>query len=262
MIIDGHSHVTLPVDAHIKAMDDAGIDKTILFSTTIHPESGKNSTEVKSSLEFLNELLSGRKGSMVDARKKSIDELVEAIQLYPSRFIGFGSVPIGLGLNETLQYVQDYIVKNHFAGMGEFTLGSGQISLLENIFKASHEFNNLPIWVHAFFPLIFQDILDISEYARQYPNTPVILGHLGGCNWLETMQLVKDIPNLYLDTSAYYSTFILGLIINEIPNKCIFGVDMPYGDLQLSKNTIEKIANTSDIANAVLGNNISTVLKL
>jgi hypothetical protein len=29
LIIDGHSHVTLPVQEHIKAMDAAKIDKTI-----------------------------------------------------------------------------------------------------------------------------------------------------------------------------------------------------------------------------------------
>lgn len=199
---------------------------------------------------------------MVDIRKKSVSELVNAIREYPNRYIGFGAVPAGLDLETTLQYVDEIIQKNNLAGMGEFTLGSGQIHLLKNIFRASQEFNNLPIWIHAFFPLTFQDIKDISELAKEYPKTPVILGHLGGSNWLDTVELVKEISNLYFDTSAYYSTFVLASIINEVPEKCFFGVDHPFGDLQLSKNAILKFAKTTAIANAVLGENIARLLNI
>lgn len=262
MIIDGHSHVTLPVEEHIKLMDASGVDKTILFSTSFHPETAKNFQEVKDSMQYLNDLLAGKKASMVEIRKKSIEELVRAVEKYPDRYLGFGTVPVGLDFDTTMQYINDNIVKNNLAGMGEFTLPSGHVFDMENVFKASSEFDNLPIWVHGFFPLVLQDIRDISILARQYPNTPVILGHLGGSSWLETMDIVNEIPNLYLDTSAYYSTFILGVVVNELPEKCIFGVDMPFGDLQLSKETIRKVAKTSSIADAVLGENIAQVLRI
>lgn len=262
MIIDGHSHVTLPIQEHIKAMDAAGIDKTVLFSTTFHPEKSTNFTEVKTSMEFLSDLLAGKKGSMLEARQKSVSELVGAIGQYPDRYIGFGAVPVGLDLDGTLQYVNDVICLNHLAGMGEFTLGSGQVHLLNNIFCASQEFNHLPIWVHAFSPLTFQGIKNIAEFARSYPETPVILGHLGGTNWLETIELIKEIPNLYLDISAYYSTFVLGAVINEVPGKCLFGVDRPFGDLQLSKDAILRYAKTSEVSNAVLGENMVRLLNI
>lgn len=180
MIIDGHSHVTLPIQEHIATMNAAKVDKTVLFSTTFHPELSKNFAEVKESMEFLNNLLAGKKGSMVEARKKSVTELVDAVKLYPDRYIGFGAVPVGLELDATLQYVEEVIEKNHLSGMGEFTIGSGQNHLLKNIFIASQKFNNLPVWIHAFFPLTFCDIKEISELAKRYPLTPVILGHLGG----------------------------------------------------------------------------------
>lgn len=262
MIIDGHSHVTFPIQEHIKAMDAAGIDKTVLFSTTFHPETSTNFSEVKASMEYLNNLLAGKTGSMVEVRKKSVSELVDAIAQYPDRYIGFGGVPVGLDLSGTLQYVNDVICKNHLVGMGEFTLGSGQIHLLKNVFNASQEFNHLPIWVHAFSPLTLQDIKDVAELAKDYPETPVTLGHLGGTNWLETIELVKEIPNLYLDISAYYSTFVLGAVINEAPEKCLFGVDRPFGDLQLSKDTVLRYAKTPAISNAVLGENIAGLLKI
>lgn len=262
MIIDGHSHITLPLNRHIEAMDSAGIDKTVLFSTTFHPELAESTGEIIESMHYLNDLLSGKKGSILHARKKSIAELTDAINQYPDRFIGFGSVPTGLDLTATEEYIDENIIKNHLAGIGEFTLGSGQSHLMQNIFTASAQFNHLPVWIHAFFPLILEDIKEIAVMAKNHPKTPVILGHLGGCNWIETMELVKVIPNLYLDTSAYYSTFILHTVINELPLKCIFGVDMPFGDLELSKQAILKLAKIQAVSNAVLGENIARILNI
>ena len=262
MIIDGHSHVTLPVEEHISTMDKAGVDKTVLFSTTFHPETSENFDQISGSINFLNDLLAGKKGSMLEARKRAVSELAGAMEQYPDRYIGFGAVPVGLDLQETLQYVDDVICKNSLAGMGEFTPGNGQIHLMKNIFCASREFNNLPVWIHAFFPLTFQDINEIAALALDYPKTPVILGHLGGCNWLETISLVKEIPNLYLDTSAYYSTFVLSTVINEVPDQCLFGVDRPFGDLQISKDTILHFAKTTEISDAVLGGNMARLLHI
>ena len=154
------------------------------------------------------------------------------------------------------------IEKNGLAGMGEFRLGAGQVYLLENIFYASREFYNLPIWIHTFFPLTLSDIREIAAFAKLYPNTPVILGHLGGSNWMETVEMVKESSNLYLDTSAYYSTFVLGSIINEVPERCFFGVDRPFGDLQLSKDAVLRLVKSQAVADAVLGDNIAQLLKL
>lgn len=262
MIIDGHSHVTLPVQEHIRAMEEAGIDKTVLFSTTFHPEKASDYTEIITSMAYLNDLVAGKKGSMVEARRKSVAELAAAVAQYPDRYIGFGAVPADLDLDHTLEYVNTVIVQNHLAGMGEFTIGSGQISLLDNIFTASREFHHLPVWVHAFSPLTLQDIRHIAELAKKFPGTPVILGHLGGTNWIGTTALVKEIPNLYLDTSACYSTLVLGAVINEIPQKCLFGVDRPFGDLQLSRDAVLKYAKTPAVSDAVLGENMAELLQL
>ncbi|BCN30890.1 amidohydrolase family protein [Anaeromicropila herbilytica] len=262
MIIDGHSHVTLPIEEHIQLMDQVGIDKTILFSTTFHPELANNAQEVKEKMKYLNDLLAGKKGSMLEARKASIMELVNAIKQYPNRYIGFGAVPVGLSLNETKEYIEENIVRNNLAGVGEFSLGAGQAHLLEVIFEAAREYHKLPIWIHAFNPFTLKDIQETVSIANQFPEIPVILGHLGGTNWIETMDMVAETPNLYLDTSAFYSTFVLSTIINEIPEKCIFGVDMPYGDLELSKQAILKYAKTSDISKAVLGDNIAKILNI
>lgn len=262
MIIDGHSHVTFPVEGHIQEMNRAGVDKTILFSTSLHPEQANSTEEVKAAMQYLNAVLAGKKGSMTELRQKINKELRDAIALHPDRFIGFGSVPLGLDAKATRQFIADELAGFGLAGMGEFTLASGQVHLLEPVFAASPEFGHLPIWIHAFFPITMADIREMALLARRFPRTPVIIGHLGGSNWLETVELVKDIPNLYLDTSAFYSTLVLGVAINDLPHKCVFGVDKPYGDTELSIQAIRKYARTPQVAEAVLGGNMAQILGL
>ncbi len=46
------------------------------------------------------------------------------------------------------------------------------------------------------------------------------------------------------------------------PEKCLFGVDRPFGDSQLSKDAILRVAKTQAIANAVLGQNIANLLSI
>lgn len=262
LIIDGHSHVTLPVKKHIEIMDKAGVSKTILFSTTLHPEKAESLKDLKNSMRKLNNVVGGKSNSIIEAKCKSIDELVQAIRTYPDRYVGFGCVPLGLSKNDTNSYIEKNIVSNKLAGIGELTPASGQVKTLKTIFEASMTFGRLPIWIHAFNPLVLQDIKEIAELCRNFPNIPVILGHMGGSNWITAVELAREIPNLYLDTSAYFSTLVLKIVINELPLKCIFGVDMPYGDLQLSLEAVKKMCNDEYTAKAVLGDNISKILDI
>jgi predicted TIM-barrel fold metal-dependent hydrolase len=213
-------------------------------------------------MKTLGDIISGKTASSLELKYKSIKELREVVEKYASRYVGFGAVPIGLKEQDTNSYIEEYIVKNKFAGMGEFTPESGQINLLKPIFEASRLFGGLPIWIHGFNPLVLKDIKEIAGLSKTYSEVPVILGHLGGSNWMTAVELAKEVPNLYLDTSAYFSTLVLKIIINELPLKCIFGVDMPYGDLEISKETVKKLCNDSYVADAVLGNNIEKLLKL
>ncbi|MGL5437245.1 MAG: amidohydrolase family protein [Lachnospiraceae bacterium] len=263
MIIDGHSHVILPTENHIELMDNAGVDKTILFYTSVHPETASDFSDLRKEMQLLNEIIGGKTNAAANARRIGVMQQKEAINLHPTRFIGFGSVPLTLETEkEICEYVEKEVINNGYVGLGEFTLPSGSAKLLAPIFKVSASFGNLPLWIHAFNPLVLQDIKEIAKFAKEYPSVPVILGHLGGSNWLEAIELVKSIPNLYLDISAYFSTLVLRMAINELPTKCIWGVDMPYGDLQLSLDAVRKLSNDQAITEAVLGENIASLLDI
>lgn len=263
MIIDGHSHVLLPAEKHLELMNQASVEKTILFSTQIHPEAAETFDELKAEMKRLNQIISGNAGLMQKTRTVASKEQADIIRAYPDRFIGFGAVPLSMPNENALNdYIESQIIANHYIGLGEFTLPSGAIPQLKPIFKAASLQNSLPIWIHAFNPLTLEDIKEIYNLAVIFPKVPVIIGHLGGSNWLETIELVKQTSNLYLDLSAYFSTLVLQMTIQALPGKCIWGVDLPYGDLESSMAAVKKVTPDSGIRRAVLGETIASLLKL
>lgn len=261
MIIDSHQHVIIPTEKQLALMSEAGVEKTILFSTTVHPETTSDLDSFEKEMGILNEIISGKRNA-IDAKIKSIEEQVRVIEENPRKFIGFGSVPIGLSQDETARWIQDRVIANKFRGLGEFTLAPGQIQLLKPIFAASREFGNLPLWIHTFSPLTLDDIKAISRLAKQSPQVPVILGHLGGANWLETIKLAKESKNIFLDLSATFSNLVVSLAIKTLPERTLFSSDAPYGNPLLCRETIERVTNDNYVKDQILGENIAELLNL
>lgn len=260
MIIDSHAHVYLPVEEHIRLMDEAGIDKTLLFSTTVHPEMAESTAEFEQEMKILGEIIAGKRNA-IDAKIASNHELNSVIKKYPNRFIGFGNIPAGLSYEDNAQWVEKYIIANNFVGIGEFTLPSGEIASLRNVFAVSKDYGNLPIWIHAFWPLDFADIRELAALASEFSTVPVIVGHLGGMHWLEAIKVAKEEPNVYLDLSAVFTAIALKIAIKEVPHKCLFSSDMPYGDVLLARNAIERVCPDQSSREMVLGGNIQKLLK-
>ncbi|NMM64786.1 amidohydrolase family protein [Clostridium sp. P21] len=264
MIIDSHTHVMLPTEKQISMMEEAKIDKTILFSTTPHPERAHDLKSLESELSVLNNILSSN--TSLSERIKNIKSttkiLKEVIDKNPSKFIGFGSVPLSLTYNETADWINDNIIKNNFYGLGEFSPMSGKINSLEVIFQASNELGCLPIWVHTFYPLNFQDIKGLVDLSKKYPKVPLILGHMGGTHWLDVIKIAKENHNIYLDVSATYTTLAPTLAIKELPERTLFSSDAPYGNPLLFRKMIEIYSPDTKTAEQVLGGNIERLLNL
>lgn len=261
MIIDSHAHVVLPPERQIQWMDEAGIDLTVLFTTTIHPETATTLQAFETELNFLYDILNGVKNPLQE-RIRAIEELAGVIQANPERYIGFGSIPLGLSYSENLEWIERYIIANKFRGIGELTPGSGQVEKLEELFRAAQEFDNLPLWVHTFFPLNSSDIKVLLTLAKSYPQVPTILGHMGGIYWLDTLKAVKEIPNTYLDLSAAPTTIGPSFVMRELPERTFFSSDAPYASPSIAKMIIEKLIADRYVFDQVFGENIARLLQI
>ncbi|MDD3251393.1 MAG: amidohydrolase family protein [Lachnospiraceae bacterium] len=267
MIIDSHEHVMLPAALQIKKMDEAGVDQAILFTTTPHVERSKSSTldEIGREMQALYQLLSGSytPQERMDNMRGNIVDLKQAISAAPERFLGFGPVPLGLPDAETETWIDTQITRNSFRGIGEFTPGSDvQMEQLETIFRAVLGSQIMPIWVHTFHPVTANGIRILMNLCRKYPSIPVIFGHMGGANWMDVIAFAKKQKNSYLDLSAVFIPLSVRTALTELPEKCLFSSDAPFGEPKLSRELIEFVSPSAEITEMALGGNIARLLEL
>lgn len=100
------------------------------------------------------------------------------------------------------------------------------------------------------------------DLAHKYPTVLVIFGHMGGYHWQTLLDFAKTSKNSYIDMSATFSTLATQMVISELPDKCLFSSDAPYGEPLLNKQFIEFVSPSTEIAAMVLEENIANLLKL
>lgn len=265
MIIDSHEHMMLPTEMQLKMMDEAGVDKTILFCSAPHPEKACSLNEIEEEMTALYKVLSGdnSKEANIIRQKKNINDIVTVIKKYPDRFLGFGSVPLGMSLTETKDWINDCIVSNSLLGVGEFTPGNEQqILQLDTVFQAIETTVILPVWVHTFAPVTMKGIRILMGLCEKYPKIPIIFGHLGGTNWIEVIKFAKTHNNVYLDLSAAFASIATKMALIELPEKCLFSSDAPYGEPYLYRELIEFVSPSKEITDLALGDNIRKLLHI
>ena len=96
MIIDSHEHLILPTENQIKKLEDAGVDKAILFTTTPHPEKANTMQEFKSEMSVLFKVLSGEKNHKNDMKRmeNNINELMEVLKNIQINFMVLDLYPL------------------------------------------------------------------------------------------------------------------------------------------------------------------------
>ena len=52
------------------------------------------------------------------------------------------------------------------------------------------------------------------------------------------------------------------MAIKELPERCLFSADLPYGDLILAKFSIERVCKDVAVREQVLGGNVAKLLNL
>ncbi|MDD2980762.1 MAG: amidohydrolase family protein [Hespellia sp.] len=265
MIVDSHEHIMLPTEKQIQMMDKAGVDKTVLFCSAPHPEKAATLDEMEAEMNSLYKLLAGAnsKEANIVRQRRNIAELVTIIKNYPDRFYGFGSVPLGMSLKETEEWIYNHIIANSLQGIGEFTPGNEQqILQLDAIFEAMRGTKVYPVWVHTFNPVTMDGIKLLMGLCEKYPEIPVVFGHLGGTNWIEVIKFARTHKNIYLDLSAAFASIATKMALIELPERCLYTSDAPYGEPYLYRELIEFSSPSKATANMVLGDNIMKLLNI
>ncbi len=110
-MIDSHEHVLWPVEKQLAKMDEAGIERAVLFGTTPHPELA---------MAALQKILAGDNPQAYCERLREKNaEVSRMVARYPERFWGFGNVPLGLELTQTKAWLEEQITALGLCGVGE-----------------------------------------------------------------------------------------------------------------------------------------------
>ncbi|ANP55646.1 putative TIM-barrel fold metal-dependent hydrolase [Streptomyces griseochromogenes] len=261
MIIDAHSHVHDPVEDHLALLDDAGVDRAVLFGTRPHPERATDLESLRREMAVLDEAIGGRAGG-VDGYRAAWRELDEALGAHPDRFIGFRSVPLDLAPHQVAEVVDRDVVGCGLRGIGELTPPPGRADLVEPVMRAASDHGGLPVVVHGFAPTTAEDLRTLARLAGAYPSVPLVISQLGGLHWMDAIELVRDTPSMFLELSTANVIFAVRLAVKEIPDRTLFGSDAPYGDPALARATVERVTGPGEVRDQVLGGTAARLLGL
>ncbi|MET8761536.1 amidohydrolase family protein [Lentzea sp. NPDC004782] len=261
MIIDAHSHVHDPLHSHIALLDEAGVDRAVLFGTRPHPERATDLASFRREMSVLHETIS-RRSTSPDSYQAARRELDAALATYPDRFIGFGKVNLDQSAERIAAEVEREVVGRGFRGIGELTPPPDQAAQIEPVLRAAADQGGLPVVVHGFAPTTAGDLATLADLARRHPSVPLVISQLGGLNWMTAIELARETPNIYLDLSTANIIFAVRLAINEVPDRTLFGSDAPYGDPVLARATIERVTRPGAVRERVLGGTLAKLLDL
>ncbi|WP_405977021.1 amidohydrolase family protein [Streptomyces sp. NBC_00158] len=261
MIIDAHSHVHDPVGAHLALLDEAGVDRAVLFATRPHPERARDLVSLRREMAVLDEAIGGRAGT-VEAYQGAWRELDAALAARPERFIGFLSVPLDLEPGRIAAVVEREVVGRGMRGIGELTPPPGGAGLIEPVLRAAADHGGLPVVVHGSAPATADDVRTLAALAARYPSVPLVVSQLGGLNWMEAVELVRETPSMYLELSTAGIVFAVRLAIGEVPERTLFGSDAPYGDPVLSRALVERVTGPGEVRDRVLGGTMAALVGL
>ncbi|WP_018548900.1 amidohydrolase family protein [Streptomyces sp. LaPpAH-108] len=262
MILDAHSHVHDPLGPQLAALDDAGVDRAVLFLTRPHPERATDVASLRREMSVLEGALGGGTGSGDDGYTQAWREFDAALAAHPDRFLGFGSVRLGRPAEETLAAVARDVVGRGLYGIGELTPPPGRADLVEPVLRAAHEHGDLPVVVHGYAPTTAADVRTLAALAARYPRVPLVISQLAGANWLEAIELARVTPSLRLELSTAHLVFAVRLAIQELPTRTFFGSDAPYGDPVVARTTVERVTPRGEVRERVLGGNLAELLGL
>ncbi|MER7467810.1 amidohydrolase family protein [Streptomyces sp. NPDC097981] len=262
MITDFHAHVTVDVPAQLARARQAGVGRTVLQSTRIHPEAPTTLDGLRAEFARLAAVIGGEAGPEEEFHA-AMDELRDALDAHPGEAVALANLRLTTTPTTASQArarLDDMLARPGFVGIGELTPAPGQAHLIEPALAVSADHGGVPVLVHGFAPNTADDLRTYASLAARYRTVPVVVGALGGLNWLELVDLARETPNLHIDLSSALQVFAVRAAVRELPERCLFGSNTPYGDVVAARHTVEAAVADPAVRDLVLGGNAARLL--
>ena len=199
----------------IAVMDEQGVDKSVVFGFPW-----------RTSTYF----------------KMHNDYIMEAVEKYPNRLIGFGCFNVDA---ENSAFEAERCFNGGLSGIGELAFYQSGIDkeCLQNLEPVMEQClkKNLPVLIHTnepvghFYPgKTPNTLLQIYNMVKRFPENRIILAHLGGGIFFYNLlkkEVKETLKNVYFDTAA--SPFLYDIDIYPYAiklagmDKILFGSDFP-----------------------------------
>lgn len=189
--------------------------------------------------------------------------IAETVKKYPDRIIGFGQVnPRHLDAVESIDHLAQELglkgLKLHPTMHGYHFADHG---LLDPIFEAADR-NNLVVLVNALDDP-FCAPLSIEEIAKNFPDTAVMIAHMGTVwNVNEAILVAQRTPNIYLETSGAQLLDVKLAYRGVGARQIIMGTDWPGNDFDLERAKIARAVPDETDRKLVEGGNLARLLGL
>jgi len=106
------------------------------------------------------------------------------------------------------------------------------------------------------------DPVCVAKIGRQYPELKIVMAHMGG-DWRYGLRAVRDIPNIWADTSGSMTDngLVEGWIKEVGAERLVWGTDMPGADLLLTLAKVRDADISPEEKALILGGNAQRLLK-
>ncbi|GLY31643.1 amidohydrolase family protein [Kineosporia sp. NBRC 101731] len=196
------------------------------------------------------------------AQRIENDFLIDMVSKHPTRFIGFGQVmpQADNALDEIERFAAAGLkgLKLHPSMHGYHVADHG---LLDPVFEKCAQLG-LPVLINALDDA-FCAPLAIEEIAKDHPDVPTIIAHMGAVwNVPEAIIVAERQPHVFLETSATLMSDVRRAYARLGASKILLGSEWPGSDFDLERFKIAKaIPDEADRA-LVEGGNFAKILGL
>lgn len=245
MIIDFHAHIGLSKafqgrkytsEKVIEMMDKCGIDMSVLIPTASTPN------------------------------PEPFKDVVEAVEKYPGRFIGF--VLINPKLNNALDILEEAVTKYGLRGIKIHTtfmaVAADDEQLVYPIVKKAGEIG-IPVMIHSG-QSPWGTPWQVGLTALDNPNVTIVMAHMGLDEIVymdAAIKMAKRAPNLILETAGITAEDYIARAVNEIgPERVVYGSDLLSHNPMVEMEKVKRANISEDAKRLILGDNAKRLFNI